>query len=91
MLELLSGLRKKVAIGFVGGSDLAKISEQLAIDGNPGPPQHSCPIPLFLNPPSVFSRRQVRLRICRERVDRLQIGETTLVTVVYQAYWRRQV
>jgi len=35
MLELLSELRKKVAIGFVGGSDLPKISEQLAIDGNP--------------------------------------------------------
>jgi len=31
MIHLLRELRKKVAIGFVGGSDLAKISEQLAV------------------------------------------------------------
>lgn len=43
MLDLLKELRKKVVIGFVGGSDLAKISEQLAIDGEPGacPSMHS--------------------------------------------------
>jgi phosphomannomutase len=35
ILELLSELRKKAVIGFVGGSDLAKISEQLSIDGSP--------------------------------------------------------
>jgi len=35
MLNLLKELRRKVAIGFVGGSDFAKISEQLAIDGEP--------------------------------------------------------
>lgn len=35
MLELLSELRKKAVIGFVGGSDLAKISEQLSVDGSP--------------------------------------------------------
>ena len=39
MLDLLKELRKKVVIGFVGGSDLVKISEQLAIDGEPG----ACP------------------------------------------------
>ncbi|KAK9449865.1 eukaryotic phosphomannomutase [Limtongia smithiae] len=32
MLELLGALRKKVAIGFVGGSDLAKQQEQLGDD-----------------------------------------------------------
>jgi phosphomannomutase len=31
---LLRDLRKKAIIGFVGGSDLAKISEQLAADGS---------------------------------------------------------
>jgi phosphomannomutase len=31
MLELLKELRKKVAIGFVGGSDLVKITEQLTV------------------------------------------------------------
>jgi hypothetical protein len=39
MLDLLKELRKKVVIGFVGGSDLTKISEQLAPDGKPG----ACP------------------------------------------------
>jgi hypothetical protein len=29
MIELLRALRKKVVIGFVGGSDLVKITEQL--------------------------------------------------------------
>ncbi|PVG04698.1 eukaryotic phosphomannomutase [Serendipita vermifera] len=35
MAELLKELKKKVVVGFVGGSDLAKISEQLVIDGIP--------------------------------------------------------
>lgn len=35
MTELLKELRKKVIIGFVGGSDLVKISEQLAVDHKP--------------------------------------------------------
>jgi len=34
MSQLLRDLRKKVAIGFVGGSDFVKISEQLSINGN---------------------------------------------------------
>lgn len=34
MLELLKELRKKVVIGFVGGSDLVKITEQLDVTGN---------------------------------------------------------
>ena len=36
MIKLLRELRKKVVIGFVGGSDLVKISEQLAVDGANG-------------------------------------------------------
>ena len=32
MIQLLRALRKNVAIGFVGGSDLVKISEQLSVD-----------------------------------------------------------
>jgi len=35
MIELLQNLRKKLIIGFVGGSDLTKISEQLAVRGRP--------------------------------------------------------
>jgi len=36
MLALLEQLRQKVAIGFVGGSDLAKQQEQLAATGVSG-------------------------------------------------------
>jgi len=34
MITLLRELRKKVTIGFVGGSDLPKISEQLSVEGS---------------------------------------------------------
>ena len=37
ILKVLQEVRKKAVIGFVGGSDLVKISEQLAVDGRPGP------------------------------------------------------
>lgn len=33
MIDLLKEVRKVAVIGFVGGSDFAKISEQLAING----------------------------------------------------------
>jgi len=36
MFQLLKELRKKVVIGFVGGSDFVKISEQLSVSGNNG-------------------------------------------------------
>ena len=36
MLELLKELRKKYVIGFLGGSNLAKITEQLNVAGNNG-------------------------------------------------------
>jgi phosphomannomutase len=36
MLNVLSDLRKKAVIGFVGGSDLAKIEEQLAVGNMTG-------------------------------------------------------
>ena len=36
MHQLLKELRKKVVIGFVGGSDLVKISEQLSASGGNG-------------------------------------------------------
>jgi phosphomannomutase len=38
MLKLLAELRKKVDIGFVGGSDFVKIPEQSSVDGQPGQP-----------------------------------------------------
>jgi phosphomannomutase len=34
MVEILRALRKKTVIGFVGGSDLVKITEQLQVVGN---------------------------------------------------------
>jgi phosphomannomutase len=36
MIQLLRDVRKKAVIGFVGGSDLAKITEQLAVSGSDG-------------------------------------------------------
>jgi len=36
MIETLRALRKKVVIGFVGGSDLKKIREQLQIGTEDG-------------------------------------------------------
>ena len=36
MLQLLRELRKKVVTGFVSGSDLVKMNEQLAVSGNNG-------------------------------------------------------
>lgn len=36
MIDVLRALRKKVVIGFVGGSDLVKITEQLAVGGSDG-------------------------------------------------------
>ena len=45
MLELLKELRKKVVIGFVGGSDLVKITEQLSVSGHNG----KCELPAPLS------------------------------------------
>jgi len=36
MVKFLGELRQRVTIGFVGGSDFAKISEQLTVDGRDG-------------------------------------------------------
>jgi phosphomannomutase len=36
MVKFLGELKKKVTIGFVGGSDLVKISEQLTVNGGNG-------------------------------------------------------
>ena len=36
MVQMLRDLRKKVAIGFVGGSDIEKIKEQLNVHGMDG-------------------------------------------------------
>jgi phosphomannomutase len=41
MLDLLKQVREIAVIGFVGGSDLAKQTEQLAIHGQNGAPVHS--------------------------------------------------
>lgn len=41
MDETLRALRKKVVVGFVGGSDLVKITEQLQVAGRDGASHHS--------------------------------------------------
>ena len=45
MLELLKELRQKVTIGFVGGSDLAKITEQLGVAGQQTFPSFGVAVP----------------------------------------------
>ncbi len=42
MVTLLRALRKKVAIGVVGGSDFVKVSEQLTVPGSKGLLSPSC-------------------------------------------------
>jgi len=37
MIDTLRALRKKVVVGFLGGSDLSKITEQLHVDTDNGP------------------------------------------------------
>ena len=41
MIYTLRALRKKFVIGFVGGSDMVKISEQLSVGGSDGAVHHS--------------------------------------------------
>jgi hypothetical protein len=70
MVALLKELRKKVVIGFVGGSDLAKITEQLAVNGEPGKCQQRVMIPRGFNwVPFLSSCQRFRLRICGKRLD----------------------
>lgn len=45
MLDLLKQVRAKAVIGFVGGSDLPKITEQLAIHGQ----DSACPFSFRLS------------------------------------------
>jgi Eukaryotic phosphomannomutase len=59
MLQLLQELRHKVAIGFVGGSDLVKQQEQLGSTGENGKPEM---VPVWL----IASHRFIRLLFCRE-------------------------
>jgi len=41
MIYTLRALRKKFVIGFVGGSDMVKILEQLSVGGSDGAVHHS--------------------------------------------------
>ena len=45
MLAVLRDVRKKVVIGFVGGSDLVKITEQLQVPGIDGALSVPSPLP----------------------------------------------
>lgn len=53
MIALLREVRKKVVIGFVGGSDLVKIEEQLGVAGNKGAcflDPMACSVELIISP-----------------------------------------
>jgi hypothetical protein len=69
MLELLKELKKKVVIGFIGGSDLVKITEQLTVMGNNG--ECEIPVPHRVTPLWNLgpSHRRFRFRVRREWPD----------------------
>jgi len=49
MVTLLKEVRQKVVIGFVGGSDLSKITEQLEVHGQSG---------MLVDTPNTFLRHK---------------------------------
>lgn len=75
MLDLLKKLREKVVIGFVGGSDLPKITEQLLIPGKTsGTSLSTCHrMKPLIERYCEHSSGRFRLLLRRERTDGIQI------------------
>jgi phosphomannomutase len=83
MLQLLQELRHKVAIGFVGGSDLAKQQEQLGSTGENGTRKST--------PHADKSHRLVRLLFCREWTYGVQTGRKVGFADIHQSPGRGKV
>lgn len=66
MLAILKKLRTKVAIGYVGGSDMAKQQEQLGVGGQKGTIQSGKTMgkKQILMVYECYSHRHVRLLFC---------------------------
>lgn len=87
MIALLRDLRKLCAIGFVGGSDMVKILEQLGSNGKKLAYQ-ACPLPDHV---ARSHRRIIRLCVRREWTYCIQAWETTRIPVIHQVRWRRTI
>ena len=86
MIETLRELRKKVAVGFVSGSDLPKIKEQLEIPGT------DCKLilsSLKLLLGNKYSACRHGLLFLRKWPNCIQVGTSPTFRVVHQLYWRR--
>ena len=93
MLAVLRDVRKKVVIGFVGGSDLVKITEQLQVPGIDGAfsgvfhPTYQ-DLTMHLHPCSALG---VGLWLRGERADGVQAGQAARVAVLHQLARRGEV
>lgn len=94
MLSLLKQVREKAVIGFVGGSDLPKITEQLAIHGQPSqllPLPASLPTQRLIRRLAMRSHGRFRLLFRGERSHRVQIGKPVGFSVLHWVLGRGQV
>lgn len=89
MVVLLGKVRKHCAIGFVGGSDFAKIKGQLQLPGLPDGERYR-PDMLFGSMQGqtnelthLFSQGSVRLLLCRERSDGVSDGQAAGLAILY--------
>lgn len=83
MIETLRALRKKVVIGFVGGSDLKKIREQLEIGIDDG-----MDVILLRRIDGNLSRgfvshSGIRLLFCGERSDSIQTRKRIAISLFH--------
>lgn len=87
MLDTLAELRKKVVIGFVGGSDLSKQMEQLGDDGMYKRKRYDfCRLQVSSDVPSIWSGNsfeQLWLLLCWERLDGLPFGRKNGLAGMY--------
>jgi len=95
MLNLLSNLRKNVAIGFVGGSDLAKVPFPSHAPFHPDAPKPQTNTHLSATRTAwniLYPRNQpLRFLLLGKRSYSLQIWPPPRFSLLYKMDWRGQV
>ena len=91
MLDLLKQVRAKAVIGFVGGSDLPKITEQLAIHGQDSTSPILLSFHTEIHLDTFTSHGRLRLLLRRERPHRHQARKAPWLRVLYWLHRRGQV